>query len=73
MHKDGDLEHEGKPKTIEWRKSATKQFLKKCFREKAVLTDYEDAKQAWKDLSEPSSVCKDEVRQCFCAKARKYA
>ena len=50
-HKDGDLEHEGE-KRIEWGKSAAKQFLKKCFREKLISTDYDDAEQVWKDHCE---------------------
>ena len=50
-HRDGDLEHEGE-KAIEWGKSAAKQFLKKCFREKTIPTDYQDAKKVWQDHCE---------------------
>lgn len=54
-HKNGDLEHEDKPKRIEWAKSAAKQFLKKCFREKVISTKYQekqDEEQIWKDHCE---------------------
>ena len=47
-HKDGDLEHEGK-KAIVWGKSAAKYFLKRCFRDKLIPTDYTNAEQVWKD------------------------
>ena len=50
-HQDGDLENEDK-KVIVWGKSAAKQFLKKCFREKLVPADYHDAEQVWKDHCE---------------------
>ena len=45
-HKDGDLEHEGK-KAIVWGKSAAKQYLRRCFRDKVISTDYTDAKAVW--------------------------
>ena len=48
-HKDGDLENEGK-KSIEWGKSAAKQFLKKWFREKAISVEYHDPKQVWESV-----------------------
>ena len=53
-HRDGDLENEDANalKVIVWAKSAAKQFLKKCFREKVIPPDYKDAKQVWKDHCE---------------------
>ena len=45
-HGDGDLEHEGK-KAIVWGKSAAKQYLRKCFRDKVIPADYQDAKEVW--------------------------
>jgi len=53
-HKDGDLENEDMNalKVIVWAKSAAKQFLKKCFREKVISPDYKDAKKVWKDHCE---------------------
>lgn len=50
--KDGDLENEDKPKVIRWRKSAAKQYLKKCFRENLISTTYQDPEQVWKDNCE---------------------
>ena len=35
-HKNGDLQKEDRPKAIEWRKSAAKQFLKRCFQEGTI-------------------------------------
>ena len=46
-HKDGDLENEDKAKPVEWAKSAAKQHLKKCFREKLIPADYQDPKLVW--------------------------
>ena len=51
-HKDGDLENEGK-KEIVWAKSAAKQHLKQCFKEKVVSADYTDPKEIW------NNHCKD--------------
>ena len=53
-HSDGDLENEdvNALKVIVWAKSAAKQFLKKCFRDKAIRPDYKDAKVVWKDHCE---------------------
>lgn len=48
-HQEGDLENEDKPKIIKWSKSAAKQLLKKCFREKVIPSNYGDAEQVWKD------------------------
>ena len=48
-HKDGDLENEGNDKVTQWGKSAAKQFLKKCFREKAIATDFSDPKEVWQN------------------------
>ena len=56
-HKNGDLENEGQ-KAIEWGKSAAKQFLKKCFKEGTIPTDYQDAKQVWKDHCEGTTAFK---------------
>lgn len=50
-HKDGDLERDLKGgKTIEWGKSAAKQYLKKCFRDGTISSSYlsSDAEQIWK-------------------------
>ena len=48
-HKDGDLENEdaNAQKVILWAKSAAKQFLKKCFRDKVISPDYKSAKLVW--------------------------
>ena len=53
-HKDGDLENEeaNAQKVIVWAKSAAKQFLKKCFRDKVIRPDYKDAKVVWKEHCE---------------------
>jgi len=53
-HNDGDLENEDANalKVIVWAKSAAKQFLKKCFRDKVICPDYKDAKVVWKDHCE---------------------
>jgi len=53
-HADGDLENEdlNAPKVLEWGKSAAKQYLKKCFREKAIAADYKAPQQVWKDHCE---------------------
>ena len=51
-HKDGDLENEGK-KQIVWAKSAAKQHLKQCFKERVIPADYTDPKQVW------DNQCKD--------------
>lgn len=47
-HKEGDLVNEDLPnKVIRWSKSAAKQFLKKCFRQKIIPADYSDSKEVW--------------------------
>jgi hypothetical protein len=51
-HKNGDLEHEDKPKVIMWAKSAAKQYLRKCFQAGTIAINYEDPKQVWKDHCE---------------------
>lgn len=48
-HNNGDLENEDKPKAIEWSKSAAKQYLKKCFREGTISSNYHDPRQVWTD------------------------
>ena len=47
-HRDGDLENENKG-VIKWGKSAAKQFLKRCFREKTIPVDYENPEAVWND------------------------
>lgn len=52
-HKEADLENEDRPnKAILWSKSAAKQYLKKCFREEVISTEYKDEEQIWKDHCE---------------------
>ena len=48
-HKDGDLENENmnNNKAIVWSKSAAKQYLKRCFREKLISVDYSDPQCVW--------------------------
>lgn len=46
-HGNGDLLEEDKPKAIEWGKSAAKQFLKRCFRENLIATDYASPRDVW--------------------------
>jgi hypothetical protein len=68
-HKNGDLQNEDKPKAIEWSKSAAKQFLKRCFRDETISSNYQDAQQVWTDH------CKDDKAfkrmQCDGAFARR--
>jgi hypothetical protein len=53
-HKNGDLQNEDQPKAIEWSKSAAKQFWKRCFRERTISANYQDAQQVW------TNHCKDD-------------
>ena len=46
-HKDGDLQNEGQPKTIEWGKSAAKQMLKRIFREGKIDPNNISADRVW--------------------------
>ena len=52
-HLDGDLLNENSPDEVVWQKSAAKQYLKKCFRQKTISVDFTDHEQVWKDF------CKD--------------
>ncbi len=59
-HRDCDLENEDKPKAIRWSsKSAAKQYLKKCFRQRIIVPEYTDAAEVWKEHCESCEAFKN--------------